>query len=64
MVCGMPVVSPCVFLSAFYWKISLHMTALGAAVAFIVLINIASGGGLFAAFIAACSLPVRSAPPG
>lgn len=29
------------------------MTALGAAVAFIVLINIASGGGFFAAFVAA-----------
>lgn len=52
MFAGACCVAVCLFVS-FYWKISLHMTALGAAVAFIVLINIASGGGLFAAFIAA-----------
>jgi len=52
MFAGACCVAVCLFVS-FYWKISLHMTALGAAVAFIVLINIASGGGLFAAFVAA-----------
>lgn len=52
MFAGACCVAVCLFVS-FYWKISLHMMALGAAVAFIVLINIASGGGLFAAFIAA-----------
>ena len=43
MFAGACCVAVCLFVS-FYWKISLHMTALGAAVAFIVLINIASGG--------------------
>lgn len=40
------------------------MTALGAAVAFIVLINIASGGDSSLRLSQPCSLPVRSAPPG
>ena len=52
MFAGACCVAACLVITC-YWKISLHLTAMGAAMAFIVLINIASGGELMGAFIVA-----------
>lgn len=52
MFAGGGCVAACLIVSC-YWKISLHLTSMGAAVAFIILINLASGGGLAGAFIVA-----------